>query len=432
VALNRLLAVSWAMPPRVAPRALQVSRLLRGLSTLGWETTVIAANPATTVPAAGRDALLAAHYRDAYALHGIDTEEAVRRSSRARRLLRRLRPPADETEDNWERRARAAGRRLLRRTRPRALVTFAQPWSDHRIGLRLHARAGRTPWVAHFSDPWTDSPYYVDLPPDDLERWRRDERRVIESADALVFVTEETRALVMAKYPPALAGRCHVLAHAYDPSLEPLVQAARSWLPARDGRLRITYTGMLYPGMRTPVTVLEALQRLRAERPETLAALQVIFVGDAPGLSPEELRPPGLEAAVSFLPRAGYVESLRAAADADVLLVIDAPSERSVFLPSKLVDYLMFRKPILGVTPLQGASAELLRRLGDPVVAPGDARGLAEALERLVALHRAGRLAASPEHALVAADYTAEHVAARFDALLRELSGIAPGRTDVA
>ena len=50
------------------------------------------------------------------------------------------------------------------------------------------------------------------------------------------------------------------------------------------------------------------------------------------------------------------------AADADVLLVIDAPSRGpSPFLPSKLIDYLPLRKPILGSHAGDGATAGLLR-----------------------------------------------------------------------
>ena len=46
-----------------------------------------------------------------------------------------------------------------------------------------------------------------------------------------------------------------------------------------------------------------------------------------------------------------------------MLLVIDAPADESLFLPSKLIDYLPARKPILGLTPARGASADLIRAL---------------------------------------------------------------------
>ena len=62
-----------------------------------------------------------------------------------------------------------------------------------------------------------------------------------------------------------------------------------------------------------------------------------------------------------------------------MLLVIDAPADDSLFLPSKLIDYLPLGKPILGLTPLRGASADLIRRLGYPVVAPDDEAAIAAA-----------------------------------------------------
>src|SRR5215510_8690882 len=38
---RRLLAVSWEMPPLSGPRAVQVSRTLKHLVPLGWESSVV-------------------------------------------------------------------------------------------------------------------------------------------------------------------------------------------------------------------------------------------------------------------------------------------------------------------------------------------------------------------------------------------------------
>jgi hypothetical protein len=114
----------------------------------------------------------------------------------------------------------------------------------------------------------------------------------------------------------------------------------------------------------------------------------------------------GLDGIVRFLDRVSPADAAAIAADADVLLVIDAPSDGpSVFLPSKLIDYLPFRKPILGVTPPIGASASLLRRLGCCVASPADAGEIADALATLIGDWRDGRLAVSPQFDRVAADY---------------------------
>jgi hypothetical protein len=81
-----------------------------------------------------------------------------------------------------------------------------------------------------------------------------------------------------------------------------------------------------------------------------------------------------------------FLDSLEIAQSAHLLLVIDAPAEHSVFLPSKIVDYLALRRPILALTPPAGASARVLGGLGFPTVNPSDEEGilamLREALRR--------------------------------------------------
>ncbi|MDI6794866.1 MAG: hypothetical protein QME81_18700 [bacterium] len=67
--------------------------------------------------------------------------------------------------------------------------------------------------------------------------------------------------------------------------------------------------------------------------------------------------------------------------NSDLLMLIDAPDEKgSLFFPSKLADYIGSGKPILGMTPLNGASANILRKLGCPVVDPKDVEGIQNAI----------------------------------------------------
>jgi glycosyltransferase involved in cell wall biosynthesis len=397
--------------PLVFPRAVQVSRLLKSLSANGWDSTVVWRD----VPDAVRDPELERIYRhDFTALHA-DPDAEGRWAGWRRRLFRR---PAVDEEADWIEAGTRTAAEALRQGRFSALVSFAQPWSDHLIGLRLR-KAFRLPWIVHFSDPWVDSPYYESLPAALLAEWRVQEHDVIERADAIVFVTEETAELVMRKYPRPWRVKVQVIPHGYDRALLALLPAETR--PRQ--RMRIVHTGDFFAGKRTPSALLHALSRLRAKYLGD-ELMEVRFVGSTPAQYVREAEQLSLGAMVRFQPRMPFLASLRAAQEADLLLVVDAPADKSVFLPSKLVEYLIWRKPILGLTSPDGASARLLRRLGCPLVPPDDPAAIAACLEQSLLDWRSGALQVAPQFDDAAAAYDIGTTAAQFAALLEATCGM--------
>lgn len=397
------------MPPLAGPRALQVSRTLSRLARIGWPSTVVCVEPRPGGPLL-RDAPGA----QAFAAQGVDVARVPSAEESAwYRAALRLAPALGRLPDRqrvWIGAATRAATAALQRTPCNVVVSFAQPWSDHLVGLRLHRRH-RLPWVAHFSDPWVDSPY-VDGSPWLRSRAARMESDVVLGADGLVFVTQQTADVVMRKYPDDCRRKVHVVPHGYDRAQMPQMPQIAAETRESPRRLRLVYTGRFYEGLRTPGPLFEALASLRRQGRIT-DELELILVG--PGMSAFEpdVRRLGLGAVVSLAGRQPYAEALRAAASADVLIVVDAPSRTpSLFLPSKLVDYLMLRKPMLGLTPQDGASADLLRRLGAPVATPDDVPAIARAMESLVTAWRAGPLRVSDQFDAVAAEYDIERTTA--------------------
>jgi glycosyl transferase family 4 len=386
-----LLALSWVMPPLVFPRSIQVSRTLKGLRRRGWRPAVVTIPP-DAEPSGLKDHALEAAYAGCFELFRVDPREDVQPSPFWLRRSRKRHRPDDITLDNWMRRARARLGRELWRGRYDVLVTFAQPWIDHVVGLEMKRRYPSLPWVAHFSDPWVDSPYIEFTAAADEARARSQEQEVIEAADGVVFVTEDTARLVMAKYPESWRAKVAVVSHAYD---EELLHAIRPE-ERTAGKFRVVHTGAFYPGKREPAALLHALAELTQD-PEFASRIDVELVGYSPPdliLLAKEL---GLDSVVTFRGQSLYMESLAAARSADLLLLVDAPAEHSVFLPSKMVDYLMMRAPILGLTPARGASADALRAMGCVVVPPDDVTAISAALRSAFERWRRGDAAAAPD-----------------------------------
>ena len=412
----KLLAVSFSYPPKQEPRAIQVSRLLKHLN-------------ASTVLVCEGDG---AEQTDSAGLG--DQECFLQRTVRVpltkstgRDLLNRLSrrvylPVWSRTPDQlgpWKKPVVEAIDRLIstQQYRPDVLVTFAFPLVDNIIGLELKRRF-KLPWLAHFSDPWVDSPFRSD---DRLTRAlnARLEHSVIERADRLVFTSRETADLVMRKYKPALRSKVRIVPHAFEPEL--FQNGPRN----SNGRLVIRYLGDLYQS-RTPQPLFKALEILSETEPELLQKFRFEIVGDVHELDLEQMGisrlPDGL---VEFRRRVSYSESLQMMTSASGLMVIDAPvrkNSESVFLPSKLIEYVGADRPIIGLTP-PGTAAYLISRLGGWVADPGSTEQVADAVRQFLSFvwEKRHDLENGWGRSEVRGEFEAKAVARKFHEVLMEL-----------
>jgi glycosyltransferase involved in cell wall biosynthesis len=365
----RVLAISYALPPALFPQAVQIGRLLAALDA---EVGVVAAEkpgqPTELDTTPGFDARLAFRLNVPFRqlLSGVAADIA-------RHVLPFYARIPDEAR-GWIRVAEKRVREKLQACgfRPDVMVTFGEPMSDHLLGLRLRD-AVAAPWLAHFSDPWADNPFRRFNPLSNVVN-RALERRVVEKADHLVFTSQETLELVMRKYPCAWRKKCSVLPHSFDPALYPPSAKAEAGLVVR-------FLGNFY-GHRTPRPLYQAIQLVLREKSDALSDVHFELIGGMPGRMRRyrELLslPDGM---VRLRPTVSHSRALKLMVDADLLLVIDGPAALSVFLPSKLIEYLGAGVPICGIVP-PGASADLLRRMGAPVADPGNPPAVADALMR--------------------------------------------------
>lgn len=415
-AVPKLLAVSFSYPPKQEPRAIQVSRLLKHLNA----STVLVCE------GNGTERTNSAGLGDLESFLQL-TLRVPLATSPGRDLLNRLSrrvylPVWSRTPDQlgpWKKPVVKAIDDLMstHAFQPDVLVTFAFPLVDNIIGLELKRRFN-LPWLAHFSDPWVDSPFRTD----DLLTHAlnaRLEHSVIERADRLVFTSSETANLVMQKYDPALLSKVRIVPHAYEPEL---FQSAPT---NGEGRLIIRYLGDLYQS-RTPKPLFKALEILAVSDPELLQKFRFEIVGDVHELNLEQMGvsrlPDGL---VVFRPRVNYSESLSMMTSASGLMVIDAPvpkNSESVFLPSKLIEYVGADRPIIGLTP-PGTAAYLISRLGGWVADPGSAEQVAEVVRQFLSFvwDKRDDIETGWGRSEVREEFEAKAVARRFHEVVMEL-----------
>ncbi|WP_026380419.1 glycosyltransferase [Afifella pfennigii] len=418
---KRLIAVSWAMPPALYPRSIQVVRLLKGLSKLGWQSVVVTPRladlPKTDILDLTLRDLNAGYYTPFLVDFGNLDQEPSHPLVRFWSRLKGAKPDEDEI---WASRAAEAVRNADLVDGCDVLVTFAQPWRDHLVGLKLRRWRRGIPWIAHFSDPWVDNPYVSGLSKESRQLQARREAAVVRQADLLLFTNEYAADLVMRKYPPALRRKARVLPHAIDSDLRTLVEEGQP-AEAMKRPLRLAYVGQLFPGRRTPNVLLRALSMLR-QKTELAGRIELQVVGERSGAEEAETLAAdlGLGDIVVFASRMSYLDSLREMSKADVLVLIDAPAETNVFFPSKLVDYMMMEKPILALTPQRGASADIVRELGYEVLDPNDPISVVNALSQALCRFELNKLAMSNQHREAVRQYEVPFVAGKFEKMALE------------
>lgn len=366
---ERFLVVSYNYPPIAAPESRLATKAVRGLRQLGVEVDVIGGAPGWWQRTD--------HTLDTYA-------GAVTQRVRTPSWVPAVQPL------RWTRRYPDAYRFTNRDTRRvlgdldlrpyDAILTWSQWHSVHLVGLGIKRAHPELRWVAHFSDPWRNNP---------LRPLRglagalahREEAEVLRAADVLTYTTEETRSLAIEGFVPEAMAKAYVVPHGHDPDLYP------PDVVAGDG-IVLRHVGSFYAD-RTPHGLLTGLAIVAQSDPTLLRDVRIELIGRTPPRMLRELAARGVPAGVVVArPAVDYPTSLRLMAEADALLLLDAPAVHNVYLPSKLVDYLGAARPIVGITP-PGTARALVVAAGGPVADPSDPAAIAGALRAGIEAARA-------------------------------------------
>lgn len=244
-----------------------------------------------------------------------------------------------DPQKGWRRFAVEAGKDILRQQNIKALISTSPPETSHIIAKRLKDEF-RIPWVADFRDLWTQNYYYLYGPLRKVIE-RRLELNTLSTADALVAVSQPTaddlRSLHRQK-------PVHSIPNGFDP-------AEVNTTPGNlTDKFTITYTGILYPGKRSPEPLFAALRDLIAERSMDASDMEVRFYGPEAGWIDKQAQRYGLTGIVrqfGIVPREVALNKQR---ESQLLLLLkwNDAQQRGNY-PAKIFEYLAARRPVLAV-----------------------------------------------------------------------------------
>jgi hypothetical protein len=295
-----------------------------------------------------------AHTRDASATpNDSSSGSAAPRTTRkwtppalTRRTLSLLSPTFGDFPDafrGWVEPAVRAGVAAVERERVDAICSLCPPATAHVVASEIARRTG-LPWVAQFDDL-----YSFHLERQRRAAWRpyadRRHRDWMRQATLAGAITPAMLAYVTRTY--GLEG--DVVVVGYDPEESPAVNRRPH------ERLRLAYTGSIYPGDQRPDMLFAALDRAIRERDTSKPPLELVLAGTG---RDQELQAtlasfPAAAAACRFVGRVPPDEALRLQREADALVLLNctnpSPDEGTLSYPAKTFEYLNAGRPILAM-----------------------------------------------------------------------------------
>ncbi|MFH0756471.1 MAG: glycosyltransferase family 4 protein [Bacteroidota bacterium] len=297
-----------------------------------------------------------------------------------------------------------------------AVVSSGPPHSMHLIALGLKRKLG-IPWIADFRDPWTEIDFY-----DQLRLTKRSDRRhktlerdVVTGADQVVVVGK-----TMADRFRQVHGVIpFVVPNGYDHTdFDPV--AAGKGDPGPGGEFRIVHVGAMNKD-RNHESFWKVISELVSEYPEPMAGLKIMLVGKLDVSVRESIAKHGLEGRVEmvdYLPHQKIIPLL-CSASALYLPVNNTPNSKSI-QTGKLFEYLAAARPIVGIGPVDGDAAHILKTChSGEMIGFEDQGALKSLLLQWIQWQKEGKLTITPREI---DRYTRKHLASTLADQLAKLT----------
>ena len=265
------------------------------------------------------------------------------------------------------------------------IYTSSIPGISHIVGAKIKKKYPQIKWYASFSDPIKNSPYKKD--PDLKNRSifyriafnagsyiymnNKYEEVAIKFADKLIFICEEQRDYTISQYnnEEELIQKSLIMPLTYIPEWNMYKELIKAPKVSNKPKVAV-HLGRLY-GLRKIDNFLIALKELKNENPDLKEKIVFHQYSEIQPYDLEKIKKYGLEDVFVVHDKVSYEESVNIMKNADVLVLFDTimhGAKVQPYLPSKITEYLLLDRPILGICESNSPSYRILKENGHNLV----------------------------------------------------------------
>ncbi len=238
---------------------------------------------------------------------------------------------------------------LCKKNQYDAIITKNSP--SELLGYYFKKKNG-IKWIATWNDPYPTKKYpkpYGNGVNTKLFILERPLLKKMEEADYHIFPNQRIRDY-MSNYINIPAEKTRIIPHVVIP---------REHIDTPHENLKIVHLGNVLPP-RDATPFLRALSEFIKNKQD--AKIEIAFIGQTPQSIKDYIKTTHLEKYVKVFPPVKYEESQEILETYDIQLIVEAPCEEGIFLPTKVSDSMQLGKPIFTISPSVGVLNDLYKK----------------------------------------------------------------------
>lgn len=251
----------------------------------------------------------------------------------------------------WKWFAIPLGKKIIQQENPDIILSTSPPPTTNLIAKRL-ADWSKLPWIADFRDPWTNIYYYDDNPQSKRakKKNRKLEADVLDKADHITVVNNGF-------FPENnIEGKVTRITNGFDPDHIITSESSRE----KNKNFTIRYFGSMKINQ-YPESFILALKEIGVKNPKVAKNISFEFFGSIDPNIQSEIETASQLIETSFHSYISHEEMMHLVSTTDLLLLTIGRTKNSKFaLSTKVFEYMISGKPVLGIGPIDGAASELV------------------------------------------------------------------------
>lgn len=346
---KKLLMIAIDFPPCKSPGVQRTLQFSRYLYNNNWNPIILTAYPFIYDSIDPSTELRPLNDRNIYRAFGLNVHKHL--SLFGKHLDIFTKPDIYST---WYYHSVIKGRSIIKKQIPDAIWSTHPCLTSHKIAEKLKNISG-LPWIADYRDPFKGlyNEKSNNLPGEIIDR------NTILKADVVVFATKEMKNLYKKSYPQVDSSKFIVIENGYNNDFFDKEMNFNITNKSNENSFNIIHSGELYEYGRNPFDLFKALHSFNTNKGNDIS-IKIIFRGlhniEYYMKMAEQC---GASEYTEFLDPVSYIDSVKEMCNANALLILQG-EEFNVQIPGKTYDYLRSKKPILALTPKEGATGSLL------------------------------------------------------------------------